>query len=211
MTTLASTLIGKAKTLAQDPGVRTADSEWLGWLSEGVREICIIRPSAYTITTSQPLVAGSKQSIPVDGVRFLDYVRSMGVSGSSPGAAARRVMRRRLDASNPSWHAAAPSAVPQHFMFDEDAPTEFYVYPPSDGTTQAEVRYSATPADIASLGATIPIADIYAGPLIDYLMYRAYQKDTEFAGNAERALLHRKAFETTMGLKAISDAEASKE
>lgn len=207
MTTLASVPISKAKTLAQDPGIRTLDEEWLGWLTDGVREVCVIRPSAYAPTASIQLVRGSMQSIPGDGVLFIDYIRSMGVAGLAAGPAARRVLRHRLDASNPGWHSAAPTAAAQHYVFDESAPKTFYVYPPSDGTTQAEIRYAAIPPVISSLFAVIPVDDIYAAPLIDYLMYRAYMKDTEYAGNAERSLIHRKAFENTMGLKVSGDSQ----
>lgn len=208
MTTLASALIGKAKILAQDTtAIRWTDPEWLGWLSDGQREICIIRPSAYSKIANVTLAAGTKQSIPADGVEFIEYIRAMGASGTVPGLAARKVPRRMLDASIPGWHlTAGAAAVPIHYVYEPQAPKFFYVYPASTGAQLVEILYAASPIDVASTATAIALDDVYGGPLIDYMMYRAYLKDSEFQGNAERSLLFRKAFENTMGLKAIGDA-----
>ena len=207
MSTLASTIIGKAKLLVQDTtGIRWGDPEWLGWLSDGQREICIIRPSAYSKIANVTFVAGTKQSIPADGMEFIEYMRGMGVNGTTPTIAARKVPRRLLDSQNPGWHSATAVAAPTHYVFEPQAPKFFYVYPPSNGTTQSEILYAAVPADVAAVGNPITLDDIYAGVLIDYMLYRGYLKDSEFMGNAERAVLFRKAFENTMGLKAVADA-----
>jgi len=40
---------------------------------------------------------------------------------------------------------------------------------------------------------TINLDDTYANPLLDYMLYRAYSKDAEQAGNAQRAMAHYQA------------------
>ena len=208
-TILASATIGKAKILVQDTStVRWQDAEWLGWLNDGQREIAIIRPSAYTKIASIPLVAGTRQTLPADGVAFVEFMRNMGVGGATPGRAARKVTRRLMDAQTPNWHSQTQSAVVQQYVYEPMSPKTFYVDPPSNGTTQAEVLYEASPPDVATLSSVIALDDVYANALLDYLLYRAYSKDSEFIGNAERAVLYRKAFETSLGLKAQSDATA---
>lgn len=206
-TILASAIIGKAQVLAQDStAIRWPLSEWLGWLNDGQREVAIIRPSAYSKIASVPLVAGTRQALPADGVQFLEFIRNMGVGGAIPGQSARKVTRRLMDSQTPNWHSQTASVVVQHYIFDPLSPKTFYVYPPSTGTTQVEVMYEASPPDVATLGGVISLDDVYSNVLLDYLMYRAYSKDSEFIGNAERAVLYRKAFENSLGLKTQADA-----
>jgi len=50
------------------------------------------------------------------------------------------------------------------------------------------------------LGTTINIDDIYANALVDYMLYRAYSKDAEYAGNAQRAVAHYTAFSNSLGV-----------
>lgn len=208
-TITANSIISKAQILAQDTtGVRWPAAEWLGWLNDGQREIAIARKDSFTKIASVPLVAGTKQTIPGDGIMFIEYIRAMGVGGATPGAAARKVNRRLLDSQIPNWHTTPPTASPQHYVFEPLAPKTFYVYPPSVGGVQAEILYSASPTDVTDPANPISVDDIYATVLLDYLLYRAYSKDSEFVGNAERALVYRKAFENALGLKAQADAAA---
>ena len=81
-------------------------------------------------------------------------------------------------------------------MFDEDNPRRFYVYPGASSTsTFIEIVYSTSPTDFAnSSSATMFVDDIYANALIDYVLYRAYMKDAEFAGNQQRASSHYQLF-----------------
>ena len=71
--------------------------------------------------------------------------------------------------------------------------------------------YSANPADCTlashdgtSTGSTdsvIAIDDVYGGALLDLVLYRAYSKDSKYAGNGSRALAHRTAALETLGVK----------
>lgn len=206
-TILASAILGKAQTIIQDTtGVRWPQTELLGWLNDGQREVCILRPDACTKIASIALVAGTKQTLPADGIMVIEVLRNMGAAGTTAGNAIRKVPRQVLDGQVPGWHAATATASVQHYTTEIRAPKNFYVYPPSTGSTQVEVLYAAAPTDAALVSSVIGIDDIYSNCLIDYVLYRAYSKDTEYAGNAERAMLCRKAFENTLGLKAQADA-----
>lgn len=206
MTTLASAIITDALLAAQDPDqIRWTESECLGFLSDGEREIVNARPSAYARNGNTPLIAGTRQSIPSDGIEFIDYVRHMG-AGSTAGRAARKVSKALLDAQNPDWHTATAAAAPQHFMHDPTVPRTFYVYPPATGGTYAEIVYSATPPQLGSAASPINLPDIYRGPLLDYVLYRMFLKDSEFSNNADRAVFHRKAFDNSLGLGDRSSA-----
>lgn len=188
-TMTAQALINKIQIILQDmTGIRWPDaSELLGWLNDGQREVLIHKPNAHVHNESLPLVAGTKQSIPEAGIQLVDVLRNMGTDGQTPGRAIRIVMREILDAQNPDWHALTPAAVTKHYVFNPLDPKRFYVYPPAPGGTKVEVIYSAVPEDVASLAAPISLDDIYANVLVDYVLYRAYSKDTDYAANPARA------------------------
>lgn len=207
MTTLASSIISKAKILATDPdSVRWGDVEWLGWLTLSERDVVTVRRAAYAKTRSVPLVAGSRQALPADGIEFIEYIRAMGADGLTPGPAGRQIERRVLDASNPNWHAATKTAAPAHCIYDPVDPLTFYVYPPSTGGVFAEVLHSVVPPEITSLAQPINLSDMYAGPLLNCVMSKAFAKDSDNASNAALSMFYRKAFESDMGMKQQADA-----
>ena len=206
-TITAQSIIDKAEIILQDTtNVRWPLAELLGWLNDGQREIVALRPDTFVKIASVALIAGTRQAIPSDGYQLVKITRNMGVSGSTPGKALRKVPHAVLDAQVPNWHSAAAATTIDHFVFDPRSPKVYFVYPPSTGTTQVEIVYSASPTDVAAAGNTITLDDIYSGALMDYIMYRAYSKDFTSAGNPERAAAHRQLFENTLGLKAQADA-----
>ncbi len=206
-TILASEVIGKVQIVLQDTtGVRWPDStELLGWLNDGQREVLIYKPNAHVHNESMPLSAGTKQSLPDGAIQLVDVVRNMGADGNTPGRAIRIVTREILDAQNPDWHTMTPAAVTKHYTYSPFDPKRFYVYPPATGSAKAEVIYSAVPEDVASLSAPISLDDIYQNVLVDYILYRAYSKDTDYAANPGRAAASQAAY--TAALTGKTQAE----
>lgn len=202
MALTAGEILTRASDIIQDQtSVRWPVPELLRYLNDGRREIAINRPDIYSTTAVVTLASGTKQDVPADGARFMDAVRNM--SGTSPnfvaGRAVRIVEREILDAQKPDWHTEAGSAVIQHFMFDERNPRVFYVYPPSSGA-KLEIVYSQAPNEITSTSTELVREDIYTGCLVDYICYRAFSKDSEYAGNAQRAVLHYQQFFNSLGV-----------
>jgi hypothetical protein len=206
-TVVASTLIGKAQLILMDPnGVRWTQTELLGWLNSGQREVARLRSDAASKVALVQLVAGTYQSMPTDAVLLLDIPRNMGTTGTSPGTPLKRIPREYMDDIMPTWHSATAVSAPRHFMYDSKLPRNFYVYPPSDGTGKVEMQYGAVPADVASVSNTITLDDVYEGPLLDYVLFRAYSKDSESPASAQRAAAHRAAFDQTLATKAQGDS-----
>jgi len=159
------------------------------------------KPEASVTNESVALVAGTKQSLPSTGILLIDVVRNMGADGDTPGNSIRIIMRKILDAQVPDWHlTAGAAAIIKHYMFDPRDPTNYYIYPPSDATSQVEIIYSSAPT-IVSAGENISIADVYESVLIDYILYRAYSKDADYAANAQRAQGHYQAVLQALGLQ----------
>jgi len=199
----AQNIVDKAEIILQDiTNVRWPETELLGWFNDGCREVVLQKPDAYTKNEAVVLVEGTKQSVPTTGMQLTDVIRNMGADGTTPGDAITLLNRHILDSQNPSWHADAPSATVKHYMFDDRDPRDFYVYPPqpSEAPGYVELVYSAAPADIA-IDATILLDDVYANCLLDYILYRAYSKDKDFASNAQRAVAHYTTFMNSLGVR----------
>jgi len=195
----------RARRVLQDQtsgGTRWLDSEVLDWINDAQREIVLVKPEAKSVIANLACVAGTRQTLPVTAIRLLGVIRNMN------GRAIRRVDRFVLDSENPNWHLATASTIAEHYVFDEAAPTTYYLYPPQPNANQGsvEVNYSAAPTDLVTLASTIDLSDIYANPILDYLLYRAYSKDAEYAGNESRASIHYQAFYNSLGVKAQGEA-----
>jgi hypothetical protein len=212
---LAQAVIDRASVLLEDAAKATwTDQELLGWLNDGQLAIVGLRPDAKTRVRSVTLVAGTKQSIALPDLRVLDVTRNMGVGGNTPGRAIKFMDRGEMDLELPSWHAATADVVVRHWMYDQRVPGTWWCYPPQppSGQGQAEVITSAvpTPATIANVdGATsstaIDIDDIYVNPLVDFVVMRAFSKDSEYTQMGGKADLAARSFYNALGIKTETD------
>lgn len=205
-TIAASVIIGRAATVLRDQGyTRWTQPELLGWLNDGQNAIVLQKPDACVVNASLKLTAGTKQTIPANGVALVDVVRNMGTDGTTPGNVIRLVDRAALDARRPGWHSETPATAVKHFTFSDADPKHFYVYPPSDGNGYVEAIHSASPTPCADTNATIAVDDVYQGALQDYILFRAYSKDADSAVNAQKALAYNNLFRASLGLKAQAE------
>lgn len=196
-TTTVSSLLNRAAVILQDPtNIRWPQAELVDWLNDGQREIALYKPNAFVKNAAQQLVSGTKQSLPSDGVSLIDVVRNLGTDGQTAGNAVRMVSREILDAQVPGWHAGAASASVKHFVYTPLDPKTFYVYPPQPvtGMGYVEMIYVASPTN-AAIGGTITLDDIYVSALLNYVLFRAYSKDAEYAANAQLATAYYTQFQ----------------
>lgn len=201
-TVLVSAILDRAEIILQDStNVRFPEAELLGFLNDAQREVVLHRPDANMQNESMTLVAGSKQSLPTGALRLIDIVRNVS------GKAITQVNREVLDETLPNWHETVAGADKiQHFIYDPADPKNFYVYPKGTSSMSLEVVYSSAPSEIATVGSnTITLDDIYANCILDYILYRSYQKDSEYAGNAQRSMMHYQGFANALGIKTQAD------
>lgn len=210
-TITAQSVVNKVQVILQDTtGVRWPDSELLDWLNDGQREIVLYKPNAFIKNLAVRMAGGTKQSLPADGVQLIDVVRNMGTNGTTPGRAVRITMREVLDSQLPDWHSETPNSVVKHYVYSLLDPKNFYVYPPQPAAGQGyiELVYGASPADTTLVG-TITLDDIYQNVLVDYILYRAYSKDTEYAADQNRAATHQNAYIAALTGKAKVEVGAN--
>lgn len=208
MALTAQSIIKRAGERLQDGTfIRWTVPEHCGYFNDGQREILIHRPDAKSTYASMALAAGTRQVLPANAAKLLDVPRN--TSGTK--RAIRQCDREILDAQHPGWHAYTGVTEIRHFMFDARDPRAFYVYPPAAASgASVEVLYSAYTTDIAipaegseltAVSGNLDLPDIYGNVLLDYILFRAYSKDAEYAGNAERAASHYTLFANALGIE----------
>ncbi len=213
--TVQSVIDRVQKTLQDTTGVRwPVVDELVLWVNDAQREIALLKPDASAKNTTITLAAGTKQEIPSDGNALLRVVRNMSAASNGLGRRAVRIVQRDiLDAQTPDWHNptvtgdAAHGTVVKHYIYDEQNPRNFYVYPgiSTANTAFAEIIYSANPTTVAQNG-NLDIPDIYANAVMNYVLYMAYMKDAEYAGNQQRAASHYQLFTASITGKGQVDA-----
>lgn len=216
-------IVTRADVILQDNNVRWPAKELLYWLNDAYRAIVMLRPDANMQAGTFVCAAGTRQELDksVGGfptaLRLRAVVRNM-ASGSTKQAI-RLVQRAVLDDQRPGWHNETGSINIQHYVYDPLNPKEFYVYPPATTAAELEVVYSSVPtqhlvgdsgitdeASIKTSTVVIRLDDIYVNPILDYILYRAYAKDAEYAANAQRAAAHFEAFSASLGASTQADA-----
>jgi hypothetical protein len=212
MAVAASVIIDKAAEQLHDEGyTRWTKPELLYWLNEAQRAIVMLRPAAKIASDVVQLQAGTKQSLPDDGIRLLSITRNMSSNGLTPGAAIRLTDRSILDYANPNWHSDTASSTVECYAYDANDPTRFYVYPPQPDSIpgSVEIAYSALPDECASETDTIDISEIYQSAIYEYIMFRALAKDAEYSGKNRIADSAYQMFLNQLGLKAQVDKAVS--
>ena len=130
-----------------------------------------------------------KQTIPTAGLRLIEIVRNVG------GRAVTQVDRKILDETLPNWHeTTAGTNQIEHYIYDP-VTQSIFTFIRCFGYASLEIVYSSAPSEISISNfdtdtTTISLDDVYANCILDYMLYRAYQKDSEYAGNAERSMMH---------------------
>ena len=207
MTITAQSIIRRAvETLQDTTSVRWPVNELVRYLNDGQREIVLYRPDSMVTNATITCAAGTKQALPANGAKLVEVIRN--AAATSAKKSVRMVNREILDAQTPGWHNITGSVDILHFMYDPRDPKTFYVYPPATSSAQLDIVYAAYPTDITepadgelytAVTGNISLPDIYGNALLEFVLYRAFMKDSEYAGNAQRAQAHYAAFNNALG------------
>lgn len=182
--------VERASVIVQDTThVRWSLSEKLQYITDAVREICLYKPDALAKTATLNLVPGVRQPLPADCVALVD------VLSNGDGTAVRPTSRVQMDAIAPGWQKDDPSAVVKHWMFDPQDQNQILVYPPQPSVSPGSlvITYAAAPSE-AIAGGSLTIKDVWLPVIVNYVLFRLYSKDAEYAGNAQLATAYYQAF-----------------
>jgi hypothetical protein len=215
-------IVERVEDILQDTNVRWPRLELQNWINESYLQIVLMRPDANSKTATLTCVVGTRQTLAVSfptSLRLLDVVRNLATSSSKK--VIRLISRSVLDDQRPSWHAETGTANIENYTFDPRQPKEFFVYPPATTSAQIEVVYADAPGAHALTEAqldpgagtpstvVINLDDTYLSSIIDWVLYRSYSKDAEYAANAQRAVAHNNAFLSGIGAKTQSDVSSA--
>lgn len=209
-------ILSRAQTVIQDTlGTFWPREELLDWFNDARRAILTHKPSAGAQNVVLPLVQGSYQPLAPDVVALLRIYRNVEAVGTGevppadrrPGRVVRIVERHAMDSQLPNWHEAAATTQVDHYMVDSDDPHTFYVYPPNDGTGKVEALVAFAMEELALTDEDDPLdmdtgfPDVYGNAILDFVLYRAYLKNANFAGSLERATAHYNMFAQALGIR----------
>ena len=215
MSVTVQSVVDRAEYIFQDTSnIRWTTAELLLWLNDAQREIALFKPDATATNTTITLATGTKQTLPSGGNRLLKIVRNMSAASSGTGKTAiRLVSRDALDTQEPNWHDptvtgyAKHGAIVKNYMYSEEDPRNFYVFPGVAGNAYIELVYSSNPATVA-INANLGVPDVLANAVLDYVLYRGYMKETETA-DQQRASSHYQLFIASVTGKTQIDSVTS--
>ena len=197
---LVSSILGRAGIILQDAGtVRWTTSELEGWFNDALRDLIIVEPTAHQKHATLTLVEGVIQTLTAEAVQLVDVLYNVDAS-DAPARQVRMVDRASLDASFPRWAEESPKEYVTNVMYDPKDRKVFFNYPPATTGCRLRAVYSYLPAAVTATS-TVPVDDIYFSPLLDYVLYKAFAKESEQPASAQRAVAHFQAF--TQGVQAL--------
>lgn len=219
---LAREVMARARVILQDEdSIRWPLPELCDWLNDGMLELLRQAPSVFAETMTLPLATGARQALPAGVYRLLRPLSNAPTQQSdrAPRVSITVADRAMLEAYVPDWQAERRRKQQvRHVMFDEADPRGFFVYPVNDGTGALLAVVARYPAKIAptgdagalaSYGAALPVDEPYAVALVDYVAYRAFSKDAQVAGAAQRAQAHYGLFGSAINVALGTDTNLS--
>jgi hypothetical protein len=214
MAVAVAEIMNRAAYVLNDAGLtRWTPQEMLLWVNDGQREVVLNKPSANTDTVAIALAAATEQAVPATATQIVQILRNTG------GAAITMVDRDDMDQHVPGWSDTTiwpAQEVVEHAIYDPKQPHVFDVFPPNDGTGSIDAVVAVRPADIAEPGSNpdqiasyaalnIALSDDYRVALTEYVLYRAFTKDSEFPAAAQRAMAHYQLFAAAIGMKTTQE------
>lgn len=192
-TKVIADMIDTASQLLSDlTNVSWSRTELLRWLNDGLLQMAVHAPATCARTADVTLAGNkAKQVLPDDCLLLLTVFQEVG------GGALTAVDRGAMNRENRKWMQATPGEL-LHYMYESDDPNVLYVYPPARAGAVLNLSYAAQ-LQVAGEGSVLPVADAYATALINYIVYRAFSKNSEAAGNPSAAGNFYQAFMSALG------------
>lgn len=196
-----------ARDLNDETSIRWTTGDLAGYFNDGQRDILSHRPDARNVAVDLALVAGPKQALPANGEKLIEVLHNT----TGARRAITKVDRRLLDTQVRGWRGLPGSTEILHFMYDEREPKAFEVYPPAAVGANVAIEYAAVPTDIptpapgtttAAITGNLSLSDLFGNAIRNYVMFRAYSKNTEFTANPALAAAFYSAYANDLGIEA---------
>ncbi len=174
--------------------VRWSRPELIDFMNDAIAAIVIRRPdlsrATAVVATSSNTVALPADAYQILAVNHIDNV------------AATFVSINKLNQLYPECRTTV--GAPVCWTRNELDETTLFLYPAPQEEVNVEVVYSRT-LKVTDESAAFPLSEVYEGVVADFVMYRAYNKDSLNPAEGQKAQLHLQAFATALGDKTATD------
>lgn len=204
---IVSDIISRVRPILNDSDAsayRWPDSDLITYISDACRQILIKRPDSNTFVEELTLVAGALQEVPGTAYRLIDIACNKGADGTR-GRAITLVEVEVLDSFSPSWRSARRENSVRHYIFDPRTPRRFEVFPPVNAGVKIESKVANYIDRATQLQDPVGLSDEYLEHIVAFVLYKAYARDMEFAGNAELAVSYLTLFNGMLDGKTVAD------
>ncbi|MCP3941617.1 MAG: hypothetical protein GY710_09070 [Desulfobacteraceae bacterium] len=165
------------------------------YVTEAQNAVILLGVDANIVTAEFILEQSATQTIPGGGVRFIDIPRNVA------GGPVRKIEKKIMDEVVPGWMIETTETGIEHYMFEEEKPTAFWIYPtPSVGTLKIELSYARAVELITKVEDPITLSDIYIPAIKEYLLWRCMSMENENMAMG-LATQHLQNFYTLLGKK----------
>jgi len=217
-------------TILQDASsVRWTANELVMWVNEAMTSTAILRPDATAHRIEVALTGGSYYRVDdllgaddAKALRFMRLIRN--TAPQSKLGFIRSASMSAMDAILPTWRTVPTKYDIVNFLTDPEDTLGFYTYPaapypdpsatPAVAPAKVELMYSAIPTPIAFVSegkvwedvqGTLAVETTFDTALMEYVLQRAFSKDSEYGGNGQRAAMHMNNYQQALAY----DAEGS--
>lgn len=222
MSFTATNIIRRCQTTLNDAqGVRWPTTELVDWINDGLRQVALEAPTVVGATVVIDLAAGTRQTLASNAatlIRVNCNVTATGQSVTTRGKDILPITRGALASHMPGWQDTSilpASSVVTYVIEDSQVPGEFYVVPGNDGTGQIEAVVAQRPTEIAyaspdpldadNYGVTVELDDMYLTAMVDFVLSKAFAKDTTIANGMQRSQAHYASFANALGISVATE------
>jgi hypothetical protein len=207
-------LISQARGFLQDirTPYRWSNDELLAAFNAAQLAIAQHRTDEFSAIEEFTCVNSSRQTLVAGQHRLLEVI------GNTGGGSIVKTTRKRLDALVPGWReeaADAESPKVELYIYEERNPKVFYVYPvpPVDHSIEVSVEKLPAVISIADFNTdtqTVELGSEYHPIIVDYMLHRAYSKDSNNKASMARGRSYLDSFNRQMGIKQSVEDESVK-
>jgi hypothetical protein len=193
-----------------EPGnehVRWTVDELAAHLTEAVAVMAALKPTLFTAFQPIRLAPGAVQSVPPQYTELIDVLYNLNQDGTQGALVTQASFTAARALGRPSCADTRGGYEVRSYTTHPDNDTYFYVDPAvpagqRDAAVWALVRLAPTvitaPTDAVVMANTTP--ETYRGALLDWILYRAWAKDTESTESFQKSQAHYKAFMSFLGV-----------
>jgi hypothetical protein len=186
--------------------VRWPESELADYLTGAIAQVASLKPTLFTVFVPIGLAPGVVQTVPAEFSELVDIIYNLNPDGTQgePISQGSFTAARALGRSSCAQTYDGGYVV-RSFTIHPDNDTYFYVDPPAPAVAGLGVwalvrrgpNVILARTDAVVMANTTP--ETYREALKDWMLYRAFAKDTESSDSFQRSQAHYKAFMQFVG------------